>query len=184
MHFGKAVKLVGLCLCLIGLGGMALADSGLGVFGAYWNTDDADEGFGLGAKLNLGADPVYFVARGTFYRDLLDDDEAGDLDLQAIPVDAGLEFGGELSESLRLFAGGGVTYCFLELDGVNELDDEVGWYVNGGLEIRLSARLSLFGEVIWRGIEGTVEDDDLDEITGDVDLDLSGLGGHVGLVFR
>jgi hypothetical protein len=184
MQFRKTIKLLGLFLCVMGIGGMALADSGLGVFGAYWSTDDADEGFGLGAKLSLGADPVYFVARGTFYQDLLDDDEAGDIELQAIPVDAGLEFGGDMSESLRLFAGGGVSYCFLELDGVGELDDEVGWYVNGGIELRLSERLSLFGEVIWRGIEGTVEDDDLGEITGDVDLDLSGFGAHVGLVFR
>ncbi len=184
MQFGKAIKRLGLFLCVMGIGGMAMADSGLGIFGAYWDTDDADDAFGAGAKLKLGTDPAYFVARGTYYDDLIDDKGFGDLDLEAIPVDVGLEFGGELSDSISLYVGGGVSYYFLKLDGVGDVDDEIGWYASAGLDIRLSERVSLFGEALWRGIEGTVEDDDLDEITGDVDLDLSGFCFHVGLLFR
>ncbi|MDD5706841.1 MAG: outer membrane beta-barrel protein [Kiritimatiellae bacterium] len=183
MNAKMATKWLAVCACFACLGGMALADSGIGVFGSYWSPDDADESYGAGAKLKLGADPIYFAVRGSYFDDLIDDD-ADDLDLEAIPVDAGLELGGDLSDIIAIYAGGGATYTFLNVDGGGDVDDEVGWYAEAGLEIKLTDHLCIFGEAIWRDVEGTVENDDLDEITSDVDLDLSGFGVNVGLLLR
>lgn len=43
----------------------------------------------------------------------------------------------------------------------------------------------MFGEVLWRSVEGTVEGDDVEELDTDhVNLDLDGVAVNIGLVFR
>jgi hypothetical protein len=184
MNSKTMIKRAMLLLLLACLACTSPADVGLGAFGSYWNTDDADEAFGGGAQLKLGTDPLHLVIRGTYFDDLLDDDHTADIDLQAIPVEAGIELRRKVSPATAIYVGGGVTYCFLDAGDRGEVDDEIGWYAGGGIEIRLGKRVWLFGEAVWRNIEATVEYDDLGEITSDVDFDLSGLGVNVGLVFR
>lgn len=169
--------------CSVWFGSVALADSGLGLFGAYWDTDEGDDAFGGGAKLKLGMEPFYFVARGTYFEDVLDDDTPANEELEAIPVDAGLELDWEIMDNVIVYLGGGGTYFFLDMDRA-DIDDEWGWYGEVGFEVRLSDHVSLFAEGLWREVEGTAEDDDLDDLTSDVDIDLSGFGANVGLLFR
>jgi opacity protein-like surface antigen len=154
---------------------------GLGVFGSYWNPSDGDETFGAGAKLRIGVEPFYFGVRGTYYDDITEDVGADDDDLQVIPVDvgAGLQF--NIMDELQIYGGGGVTYFFLDADN-GSIDDEVGWFLEAGVELGITSYMAVFGEAVWRSVEGTVDDDDID--TDRVDIDLDGLAFNVGLLFR
>src|SRR5262245_37114827 len=62
-----------------------------GVFGSYWDTKDADHGFGGGIRTSFG-EAVRFDLRGTYYNDLKRDIGPNDIKLHAAPLDAGISF--------------------------------------------------------------------------------------------
>jgi hypothetical protein len=84
-------------------------------------------------------------------------------------------------DELQLYAGGGATYYFLDADH-GSIDDEVGWFLEAGAELAITSYMGVFGEAVWRSVEGTVDDDDID--TDRVDIDLDGLAVNIGLIFR
>lgn len=63
-------------------------------------------------------------------------------------------------------------------------DDEIGWYAGGGGDIALNEHLSIFAEYLFRDVEATAEDDDLESIEDSADIDLSGSVVNVGLMLR
>ena len=169
---------------VIAWGLVAAASSGvdLGVFGAYWDTKDADQTYGAGAKLRLGI--VEF--RGTYFKDVTADvdPEEFDLEIRAIPLEAGIVLQFLKNAAVSPYVGGGAGYYLLETDA-GEIDDEVGYYVVGGLDIG-SGVVAFNVEGIYRNFEATVVDtgDDFPEIEDEVNFDLSGIGVQAGVIFR
>ncbi len=151
-------------------------------YGSYWNTDELDETWGAGARLRIGAGKSpWLEIRGTYFDDLTEDSFT--IELETIPVDIGFGFNILPDENLNVYLAGGGTYYFLDTDSF-DVDDQLGWYAGAGADFVLSDHISIFAEFMYRGVEATVEDDDLDMIEDDADIDMNGTVVNVGLVFK
>ena len=160
--------------------------SDFGLFGSYWNTQDADEALGAGAKVRLGR---FVELRGTYYSDVTADTEPErfDFEVSAIPIEAGLRFDFAQGAAFNPYIGGGASYIMLDTTE-GDIDDEVGYYAVLGSEFgQQGSGLSFMAEAIYRNVEATVvEDEDgfPDDIDEDVGLRLDGLGVNAGIVWR
>jgi hypothetical protein len=152
----------------------------LGIFGSYWTPKDGDETFGAGAKVKGGLGPFYLSLRGTYFNDITED-VGDDVELRVIPLDAGVGLQLDLIDVIEIYGGVGATYYFMDIDGAS-IDDEIGWYLEAGVELTITKHASVFGEAVWRHVEGTIKDRDIDRSR--VDVNLEGLGFNVGIVFR
>ncbi|MES1240108.1 MAG: outer membrane beta-barrel protein [Acidobacteriota bacterium] len=156
------------------------------VFGSYWDTQDADNALGGGAKLRLGR---WVELRGTYFSDVTADTspERFDFEVSAIPIEAGLRFDLGGTEAFTPYIGGGASYFMLDTSE-GDIDDEVGWYAVVGAEFgRQPSGLGFMAEAIYRGVEATVTEDSdgfPDDVHDDVNLNLDGLGVNAGLVWR
>ncbi len=176
-------------LAILALSSGAVWANGLGVFGSYWTPADADAGFGAGAKLQVDfSDFLALELRGGYYPDMSEDMGPLELDLQIIPIEADLIAKIPLGP-IHLYGGAGAGYYMLDADysvmggsGSIDIDDEVGWFALGGIEVAPVEALALFFEVKYTYIKGTVQNDDVDTIVGGVDLDLSGLSANAGVM--
>ena len=166
-------------ICLLGLGvampavGLAQSESTVGVYGSWWDTDEADDAFGIGAKGRLGM----FELRGTYYEDLTSNSI---VEVEAMPIDAGVAFNFAPDMAINPFVGAGVSYFLLDTN-VGDIDDEVGWYAVVGGELGMAEGISLMAELMYRDVEGTVEDGG---VTSQPDIDLSGITANVGAAWR
>jgi hypothetical protein len=171
-------------LCGLGLVCSGAQAGGLGVFGSYWNPDEGDSVWGAGARLRGGIGPFCLGVRGTYFEDISNVPGGPEVDLQAIPVDATIGLQWTPIDELQLYGGGGATYYFLDVDN-GKVDDEVGWLLEAGAELTITSHLGVFGEAVWRNVEGTVENDHLDDINRHrADINLDGFTVNMGLVFR
>ncbi|HEY8240598.1 MAG TPA: OmpW family outer membrane protein [Kiritimatiellia bacterium] len=168
---------------------------GFGVYGSYWSPADVDPGYGGGVKLTTDLTPeLGFELRGSYFPDLSEDLSTPvgtvDTDLEVMAAEAGLRVAIPLQDaSVRPYVGAGGGYYFMEVEneGINgvgedtvDVDDELGWYLLGGLEVGLSDTLALFAEAQYRNFEATAQGDDLDEIDGEVEIDMDGIGANAG----
>ncbi len=188
-------------LCGIVVGALAAASArpasaGLGLFGSYWDTDELGETAGVGLKFK-GKGFLAFELRGTYFPDLSedfneligeDDPALGDLELEAIPIDAGLTINFGSQQSFNPYAGAGVSYFLLD-SNVGDVDDEVGYYLLAGFELGgKSGGVGFFAEALLREVEGTFSSDleDLDDllIDDEIDIELGGLGVNAGILWR
>jgi hypothetical protein len=153
----------------------------LGLFGSGWNTKDADQGMGVGGKVNFGR---LFELRAAYFSDLTADTspERRDFELKAVPLEAGLAFKFAENERFAPYVGGGAGYYLLDTNR-GEIDDEAGWYAVLGADFRTSENLGFMVEGIYRGMEATVRGDDPGDVIGDVGVDFGGLGVNAGLVW-
>ncbi|MBU0678207.1 MAG: porin family protein [Verrucomicrobia bacterium] len=178
------MKKLALCAAVLIAVSQTAGAGGLGLYGAYINSDDIDAaGYGYGAKFvgDLG-EGVALELRGTFFEKLENNDTGVDIELEIIPAEAGIQLRPNIADGVELVLGAGISYFFLDTN-VAEVDDELGWYASAGLEISLGDSVALFGEAVYRHLEATVKDDDLDEITEEeLDIDLGGIGANVGLL--
>lgn len=175
-------------LAVLALGATAASANGVGAFGSYWDTKDAESGFGGGAKLavDLGS-VVNLELRGAYFPDLSDDVGAVNVDLKATAIEAGAVLRMPLSDTLALYVGGGGGYYLLEADsdlGDVDIDDEAGWYAVAGLEIGLSDSVAIIAEAKYTSLEATAQNDDIDELRDGADVDLTGLGANAGLMLK
>lgn len=155
-----------------------------GLFGAYWDTDDADEAVGIGGKLTFAR---FLQIRATYFNDVTPDTdpENQDFELRALPLEAGLVFNFAENDRVSPYIGGGAGYYLLDTN-FGDVDDEVGWYGVLGVDFTGPSGLGLTVEGIYRNMEATVrgdldEDPELDE---DVDIQLGGIGVNAGLVWK
>lgn len=164
------MKRIIIAVMALGLIAQVSMANGLGLFGAYWDTKDADDEIGYGAKLKLDIAPeLSLEIRGSYF-----EFENGDT-LEVIPAEVGLVFHVPMGDQLRLYAGGGAGYYFMDMDDA-DVDDEVGFYAVAGIEITVAEGIGLFAEAkhTWLEIEKV---DDLD-----ADIKLDGIGANVGAI--
>lgn len=138
-----------------------------GLHGSWWDPSDADEAFGPGLRMLADTVPVEF--RASYYGDV---DVKGGPSLDIIPIEAGLVLGLDRIEALDLALGGGVSYHILDADH-GDVDNEFGWYGTFHVEIPLEGTLSIFAELMYRGVE-----------VGDVNADLDGSVINVGIIIQ
>jgi len=139
-------------VCGVLVGASLSYGSGLGVFVSHLDPDNdyLDSATGGGAKLTVG-DTIGFELRASYFE--IDFIQLPDYSIEAIPVDAGLILSLPLGDSpVSLYVDGGATWYFLDSD-LGDIDDEVGWYAGGGLEVTLADNLALFAEAQYRSLE-------------------------------
>jgi hypothetical protein len=160
------------------------------LYGSYWDTKDLNESGGLGIKFSSGLGFVGFEARAGYFPDLTQDLEAllgdedldtlPDLEIEAIPVEAGINLHFMRDQSVDVFLSGGASYHFLD-SNIFDLSDEVGYYLGGGLEVG-GGNVAFYTEALYRSLEGTIDGNDPD--FDRVDIDLNGLTVNAGVVWR
>jgi hypothetical protein len=180
----------------------AWAGGGLGFFGTYLDSKDPGTAYGGGAKLQffLG-DYVTLETRGSY---LTQFETGGDgvqvrfEDLVLIPAEVDLLLTLPVGEGpVTLYAGGGGGYYFIpEYDLVEsagpggthqyDLEDTLGFFGLGGIEIALSDSASLFVEGQYRFLEVKSAEVDGAEVdfAGDSTVDFTGISGNAGLLIR
>ena len=197
-----AVLVMGLMIC----SGAALGDNGWGLLASYWDTKDANSGYGLGIKVSAEAVPGFMVDfRYTWFEDL--GEAAPDLGvthytLEVMPVEIGVSVQSEPSGRLILFGGGGLGYYMMEgeirTDNRSasrtsaDPDDEIGFYLNGGFEFIVSqnadtiqaTRATIFLEAMYRfvNVKDIAVGDNFDLPVDNGNLD--GLGVNLGFMLR
>ena len=197
----KALLLAAAAAFVFGTGPAWASD--FAVFGSYQDTEDLEDTVGGGIKTNFG-EVFQLELRATYLPDLTEDfasfvDDPGEdpgrftNDIEAIPLDAGLKYNFAPGAGVNPYVGGGGTYWLLDAER-GEVDDEAGFYVEGGLEFsRAAGGMGFFAEAIYRDVEATVSRDpenfdDLDDVEFDRirerDLDVGGLGVNAGLIWR
>ena len=154
--------------------------------GSYWSPKGFESNLGFGGKLVLGGPSFGLEVRGTFFEKLKENDGIANLDLQVIPLEAGLVLRAAQA-NVTPYIGGGAGYYFLDgksNGGLFSVDDEVGWYATGGLELSLGKNMGIFGEALYRKVSGTAHGDNLNHVQSDVNIDLSGLVVNVGFAIH
>jgi len=176
----KKILLTTLAALALFAGPAAATDFGL--FGSYWDTKDAQQGYGAGVKLDFAR---YIELRATYFQDVTADTGTArrhDFKLHATPLDAGLVFKFAPHEQFTPYIGGGASYIFLDTNR-GDIDDETGWYAVLGADIKTASGLGFMVEGTYRGVSATVRGDDPTDITGKTKIDLGGAGINAGLVW-
>lgn len=163
-------KTIGVLVCLFLSAVTASADNGWGLFGSYWSPSDGDSEFGPGIRFSFEMIPgVQLDLRASYFDNVIDLDKGQDLEV--IPVEAGLSLTAPVAGKLNAYGGVGVGYYFM--DSKADVDDEIGFFVNGGLEYDVfkseavygGTRASLFVEAMYRSVsadEACYNGDDVD----------------------
>lgn len=176
-------------LTIIGMSASYALGSGLGGFGSYWDSEDADDTFGGGAVLRLDLDQsLKLDLRGSYFE--FDDREGGiEATLEVIPVEAALLVKLPLDQNFNAYVGGGGGYYFADAEfkapggtADVDIDDEFGFFALGGVEIMLSDTLSIFGEAKYTWVE--FEEAEFEDAEFEIDLDMTGFGANAGLLFK
>lgn len=159
----------------------------LGFYGSYWDTDALGETAGGGARFLLGDSALRFDLRGSYFPDLsedfdqLVDDGSGEIEVEAVVPEAGVAYNFAPGNTTQFYLGGGLSYYLLDVNE-RDIDDEVGYYGLAGLSLGGAGDgPAFFVELMYRSVEGTVRDDEIEE---EVDVDLSGPSANVGVLFR
>lgn len=158
-----------------------------GLFGSYWDTKEADHGFGGGIRTSFG-EAVQFDLRGTYYNDLKRDAGPNDIKLHAAPLDAGISFHFLNTGAVEPYIGGGASYFLLDTNRFR-IDDEVGFYGLAGIEFgHLDNGPRFFVEGAYRDVHGTIKprnrNEDFPDVTGRIKLQLRGVSANAGVLWR
>ncbi|MFP6906391.1 MAG: outer membrane beta-barrel protein [Verrucomicrobiota bacterium] len=188
---------IGLILTLwLTFSGLCLAN-GLGVHGGYIDTEDLGDSVGIGGKFQIDLPGgLNIEGRTVMYDDLGKDLAAGGedvrTDLEIWPIEMGLTLDIPVGKRFIPYIGGGIGWHLLEADvTVGEvtqhidLDDEFGFYLVGGFNMELGENIAIYGEYLYRQVEGSLEDDHTSKLVKDaVAVDLGGFSINLGLLLR
>ena len=149
-----------------------------GVYGSYWNSDQADDSSGGGARVGFGfAKFLELDVHGTYYSSFTTDVNGLAVDVKAKPVDGGLRVNLLPSSTINPYVGAGVTRYFLESDQ-GAIDDKNGIYGQAGIELGSSGS-HFFVEALWRKMETHVSLSSFDR-----NAKFDGIAANAGLVWR
>jgi hypothetical protein len=172
-----------LALVAAGLLSIPASAGDFGVYGSYWNTKDANSGYGGGAKVSWGIVEL----RGTYFNDVTTKrvPDRIDFKLHAAPIGAGLKFNLTHDTPVVPYLGAGAAYYLLSTNR-GSTQDEVGWYGVGGLNFNSASKVGFNVEAIWYDVRGTVKNLTTDNvhIVNRTSVDLSGLGANAGVVWK
>jgi len=155
----------------------AMAGS-LGVYGSYWNSDQANDSTGGGAR--VGFSFIKFLeldVHGTYYSSFTTDVNGQSVDVKAKPVDAGLRVNFFPSEAITPYVGAGFTRYFLEANQ-GSIEDKNGIYGQAGLELG-GGFTRFFVEGLWRKMETSVSLASFDRNTK-----FDGFAANAGITWR
>jgi len=180
-------RIVMLLVAVAAIGAAPSHAGSWGVFGSYWDTKEADHGFGGGLRTSFG-EALQFDLRGTYFNDLKRDAGVNDYKLHAAPFDAGLSFHFQNESAVEPYLGGGASYFLLDSNR-GKIDDEVGYYALAGVEFGSNSPsgMRFFVEGQYRDVRGTIVDrdnSDLPDVTRRIRLQLRGLGATAGLLWH
>jgi hypothetical protein len=180
------------------LAGAVQADNGWGPVVAYWDAGDWGDGAGVGVKFSFEIIPqATFDIRGTWFNDLSGEVDGLESSVEVIPIEGGVSVV-RPAGAVELFGGGGIGYYQINPDlylpdGVKvspDVDDEIGFYINAGVEIPLvedasyikAARITFFLEALYRSI--SLKDITVEGGTYRISENMSGFNGQAGLMMR
>jgi hypothetical protein len=151
-----------------------------GVYGAYWNSKDADASGGAGVRMGFNFTKMLELEfHGTYFPDFKDDQFPGQsFDLTAIPVDGGLRLNFIPDGGFNPYVGGGVTRYFLSTDP-GSVEDQNGMYLNAGFEAGAKDSGHFFAEVMWRKVDTPISLGTFDD-----EVRFDGLGVNAGANWR
>jgi opacity protein-like surface antigen len=165
------------------LGGPARAVD-FGVFGSYQDTKDADSGYGGGVKLDFAR---FITLRASYFGDVTSNQRfatGNDFKLRVVPLEAGLQYKFQPDANFSPYLGGGASYFLLDTNRGN-IDDELGWFAVGGVDIKTQHRFGVTLEAVYRSVDATVHDNRNSTTFSDkVNLQLRGFGANAGLVWH
>lgn len=149
-----------------------------GVYGSYWNPDQADSSTGGGAR--LGFSFMKFLEldlHGTFYSSFTTDVNGQSVDVKAKPLDGGLRVNFLPSSPFTPYVGAGVTRYFLDTDQ-GAINDKTGIYGQAGIELG-SGSSRFFAEALWRKMETHINLSSFDR-----NAKFDGVAANAGFVWR
>ena len=149
-----------------------------GVYGSYWDSDQADKSEGGGAR--VGFNLVKFLEldfHGTYYSSFSTDVLGQIVEVKAKPVDGGLRVNLLPGGPINPYVGAGVTYYILDTDR-GEIDNQTGIYGQAGLEFGGDST-RFFVEALWRKMDTTVTLSAFDR-----DTQFDGIAANAGFAWR
>ena len=189
----------------------SVANLGLGV--QYWNVKDLDEFDGdgmwganfivrirpieyLGIDLRIGGEAAWEGESIRINGEKYDTDVV----FGCVPAEAGLVLMLPVGNVVTLYGGGGVGYYYYDLDVESHehhshsnwdydehigMEDDFGWYALGGVSFRLARHVSIFGEVRYTKTDTAFKHPaDYGVSESDNEIDCSGVGGQIGVMFN
>ena len=191
---------------LIALAAVALlaapswAGGGVGFFGSWADSTDADNTYGGGGIIEFDLSPHWEMQfRGSRYVEWdvdfvlpTDINNPGDIDQDTrnqVFDTTVLEFGAAYNfipkGAFEPYVGGGFSYWIFDLEPPTdgEVKDEGGFYVLLGAEMSLSSQWGLFFEGMYRNVKATLKGDDVGFQPINRELNMSGVAVNVGLLF-
>jgi len=182
-------KLVLGLLVLALCAGPASAGS-VGLFGSSYSPNDTDSVEGFGVDFEAGEGRTQFQMRFSLYTDFRTDPNPEIFELEATPIDFGVNwnFGG--GASVKPYGGIGVTYALFDFSvdttpapgqprGV-DIDPEFGYYAQIGLDFTLNDSWEMTAEAVYRILDAEVEVDDIG-LPIDQAVSMSGVALNVGI---
>jgi opacity protein-like surface antigen len=169
----------------------------LGIQAGYIDTQDLGNSIGVGGKLQIDLPGnLNLEARTMMYDSLGQDLRVGgnnvETDLEIWPIELGIEMDIPLGGRFYPYFGGGIGWYLLEADlkingrtEILDLDDEFGFYLVGGLNFELANNIAVYGEYVYRQVEGSLKNDNTSRLVDDaVTVDLGGHSINVGLLLK
>lgn len=134
--------------------------AGIGVGVAHWDTEDADEDQGFGLKVAFGvSESVEVEFRAAFFDAFAQVGNNALFRLEATPVDLGVAYHFNSGGKADPYLGAGGSFVFanavfdggqIPVGGGPEVNDEFGYYLVLGVDVGVSERFGVFGEVLYR----------------------------------
>lgn len=196
MEILRKTMLRKISLSLLMAGGLlatSASAASFSLFGTYWDTDRLDEAFGGGIAVGIPlGEVVELDLRASYLEELNDDafdaifdddeDVFQETTVEMLPLDVGLRFNLQRRGAVNPYIGAGGTYYLLDSNVGNDIDDEVGYYGMIGARFGDAQGAGFFTEILYRKVEATVVNNDLDDFDLDesVSLDLDGFSAIAG----
>jgi hypothetical protein len=174
MHWKRTVT----SLAAVTLFSVPASAGSFGVYGSYWDSDQADKSEGGGVR--VGFNFVKFLEldfHGTYYSSFSTSVLGQIVEVKAKPVDGGLRINLLPGGSVNPYVGAGVTYYILDTDR-GEIDNQTGIYGQAGLEFGGDGT-RFFVEALWRKMDTTVTLSAFDR-----DTRFDGIAANAGFAWR
>ena len=191
------MKKLALFAAILALASAGASAGGFGLYGSYWDIEDADDA-GVGGGLKLQADLSEDGVVGFEFRLSGITGYGGDgvfKDAYTAPIEANLTLGMPLGDKGKIYIGAGGGYYVMpefeskvamgsSLEPDIDPDDSFGWFGVAGIELMFSETFGIFVEAKYTMVEvDKVKIDDVEQDMGD-DNEFKGFGANAGLLFK